>query len=251
MHRRRGRFQISDLGLIAKLNVGAGFGICYPRRRPLFVKPITWLRKFVNRGDRGYPVATLAFYGPDDKKASKAVLGIIPSKDSEAQLHKWFRESPDADLRYDIKLQNTWIDIIRREGVRSVAMLEEINGCPHEEGVDYPLGQVCPTCPFWAHRRRPVNPPTALRTAIASYEPDQWGALLAAAADREKLEDTWEEWNACAEKLIRELEKRGIRSVRVPLDVEEINQFCEEEGIPNDSAARAKLAARKAQQNAE
>jgi hypothetical protein len=51
-----------------------------------------------------------SFYGPDDKKASKAVLGIILSKDSEVQLHKWFRESPDADLRYDIKLQNAWDD---------------------------------------------------------------------------------------------------------------------------------------------
>ena len=77
------------------------------------MKPITWLRKFDKRGDQGYPVATLAFYGPDDKKASKAVLGIIPSKDAEVQLHKWFRESPDADLRYEIKLQNAWIEIIR------------------------------------------------------------------------------------------------------------------------------------------
>ena len=25
-------------------------------------------------------------------------------------------------------------------------MLEEINGCPHEEGQDYPLGEVCPVC---------------------------------------------------------------------------------------------------------
>ena len=112
------------------------------------MKPITWLRKLARRSDQGYPVATLAFYGPDDKKASKAVLGIILSKDSEVQLHKWFRESPDADLRYDIKLQNAWIEIIRREGLRSVAMIEEINGCPHEEGQDYPLGEVCPACPF-------------------------------------------------------------------------------------------------------
>ena len=214
------------------------------------MKPITWLRNFVNRGDQGYPVATLAFYGPDDKKASKAVLGIFPSKDAEVQLHKWFRESPDVDLRYDIKLQKTWIEIVRREGVRSLAMLEEINGCPHEEGVDYPLGQVCPTCPFWAHRRRPVSPPAAGLAAIASYEPDQWGALLAIAADRQNLEDTWEEWNAGVEKLIAELHERGIPCVRVPLDVEEIKQFCEEQGIPNDGKARADLAARKAQQNA-
>lgn len=25
---------------------------------------------------------------------------------------------------------------------------------PHEEGVDYPEGHVCPQCPFWAHRDR-------------------------------------------------------------------------------------------------
>jgi hypothetical protein len=75
------------------------------------MKPITWLRKFAKRGDQGYPVATLAFYGPDDKKASKVVLGVT-----------------NVDLRYDINLQNAWIEIIRRDGVRSVAMLQEING---------------------------------------------------------------------------------------------------------------------------
>ena len=119
------------------------------------MRPITWLRKLAKRGDRGYPVATLAFYGPDDKKASKAVLGIIVSQDADPQLHKWFREVPDADLRYDVKLQSAWLEIMRREGVQSLAMLEAINGCTHEEGIDYPLGQVCPACPFWAHRRRP------------------------------------------------------------------------------------------------
>jgi hypothetical protein len=121
------------------------------------MKPITWLRKIVKKGDRGYPVATIAFYGPDDKKASKAVLGIIPSNESPIQLHKWFRESPNADLRYDIKLHDALIELMRREGVRSAAMLEEINGCPHEEGLDYPVGEVCPECTFWAHRQRPIE----------------------------------------------------------------------------------------------
>ena len=121
------------------------------------MKPITWLRKIVKNGNRGYPVATIAFYGPDDKKASKVVLGIFPSNGSTVQLHKWFRESPDVDLRYDIKLQDTLIEIIRREGVRSTAMLEEINGCPHEEGLDYPVGEVCLECPFWANRQRPIE----------------------------------------------------------------------------------------------
>jgi hypothetical protein len=36
------------------------------------MKPISWLRKFAKRDKRDYPLATLIFYGPDDKKASKA-----------------------------------------------------------------------------------------------------------------------------------------------------------------------------------
>src|SRR4029077_1894506 len=150
----------------------------------------------------------------------------------------------------DTKLQNTWIEILRREGGRSLAMMEEINGCPHEEGVDYPLGQVCPACPFWAKRQRPDDrPATSLLTAIASYKPDQWEALLASAADRENLEDTWEQWNAGVEKVIAKFEAKGIPYVRVPLDIEEIKQFCEEQGIPNDGKARVNLAIRKAEQN--
>jgi hypothetical protein len=214
------------------------------------MKPITWLRKFHKRGDQGYPVATLAFYGPDDKKASKAVLGIILSKGSEPQLHKWFRESPAVDLRYDIKLQNIWIEIIRREGVRSVAMLEEISGCPHEEGLEYPLGEVCPACPFWAHRQRPIEPPGAFLTAIATYRQDQWEMLLAAAADRDTMDETWEKWNEGIKELIVALEAKSIPYVRVPLEVEEIVQFCAQEGIPNDAKARSNLAIRNAERNA-
>jgi hypothetical protein len=92
-----------------------------------------------------------------------------------------------------------------------------------------------------------IPPPPSFPQSPAN-EPDQWEALLASAADREKLEDTWEEWNAGVEKLIAEFQARGIPHVRVPLDIEEIKQFCEEQDIANDGKARAALAARKAEQ---
>jgi hypothetical protein len=228
------------------------------------MKPITWLRKSSKRAHRGYPVAVLMFYGPDNKKASKAVLSIIVTPNSEPVLHKWFRELPNADLRYGIKLQNTWIEIIRQEGVRTVMMVEEINGCPHEEGVDYPVGEVCPECPYWANRRRPFEPPADFleshadslalpeqsAAAIATYRKDQWEMLRATAADRDNLEETWEEWNTGLEKLVAKLEAGGILYVRVLLDVEEIQRFCQEQGIPNDSTARSKLALSKAKEDA-
>lgn len=38
------------------------------------------LRKKANRGFRGYPLATMAFYGPDDQVASKVAVGVLPSE---------------------------------------------------------------------------------------------------------------------------------------------------------------------------
>ena len=38
--------------------------------------------------------------------------------------------------------------------VKSVAMIEDIIGCPHEKGIDYPNGESCPKCSFWKGRDR-------------------------------------------------------------------------------------------------
>jgi len=37
-------------------------------------QPRKWLSKKGETGFRGYPVGTVAFYGPDDKRASKVVV---------------------------------------------------------------------------------------------------------------------------------------------------------------------------------
>jgi hypothetical protein len=115
-------------------------------------KPITKLRKRAKQGDRGLPKATLAFYGPDNTRASKAVLGIFLHDDSEAIIHRYF--SDDADARYKIDIQENILARLREHNVRSLIMMEEIFGCPHEEGIDYPKGEPCPQCPFWKGRDR-------------------------------------------------------------------------------------------------
>ncbi len=54
------------------------------------------LDKKRRRGFRGYPLATVAFYGPDDKRASKAVVGIFRAKGQEvAALKRWYSEHGD------------------------------------------------------------------------------------------------------------------------------------------------------------
>ncbi len=111
------------------------------------------LEKLANR-KTGYPIATIAYYGPDDQFASKVVVGILKSeKDKEAtELRKWF--SKDLDVRFDEAVILEMFAYIEANQVRRVAMVDRIIGCPHEEGKDYPLGEVCPQCPYWANRDR-------------------------------------------------------------------------------------------------
>ena len=105
------------------------------------------------KGFRGYPVATVAFYGPDNKRASKVVVGIIEGKDLDADvLERWFSDS--ADVRTDPAITEAIVRFIESHGVKSVLVSDGLMGCPHEEGKDYPEGQKCPQCPYWANRDR-------------------------------------------------------------------------------------------------
>ena len=113
---------------------------------------ITLLRKKAKKGDQGFPRASIAFYGPDDRKATKAVLGIILRRGDEPMLHRYFSEEKDA--RYNIEIQKDILARIEEHEVRSLIMIEKIFGCPHEEGIDYPEGEACPRCPFWKDRDR-------------------------------------------------------------------------------------------------
>jgi len=111
------------------------------------------LRKRAKKGLRGYPVATIAFYGPDDSRASKVAVGIVVKEGAEATfLERW--HSDIADVRSDPHINEKILTFIRSNEVKSVVLVDRIIGCPHEEGVDYPEGETCPQCPFWAARDR-------------------------------------------------------------------------------------------------
>lgn len=110
------------------------------------------LTKMVWKGDRGFPIGTVAFYGPDNTRASKVVCGIIQYEDAEPDvMRKWFT---DGDGRESEKILGELLSFMDENHVKSVAMVEEIIGCPHEEGIDYPEGESCPECQYWKNRNR-------------------------------------------------------------------------------------------------
>jgi tetratricopeptide (TPR) repeat protein len=117
----------------------------------------TSLRKKAQKGFLGYPLVTIAFYGPDDRRATKVAVGIINNEDEDSprEMNRWFTDK--GDIRRDGEVFEAISRLIRARNVQSVAMSEAILGCPHEEGIDYPERESCPQCPFWAGRRRPLD----------------------------------------------------------------------------------------------
>lgn len=110
------------------------------------------LAKKAKKGFRGFPLATIAAYGPDDQKASKLVISIVEHEDADPSvMRKWF--ATDGDVRHDPEILTEVTAFLADHGILSVAMVDRIIGCPHEEGVDYE-GPTCPACPFWAGRDR-------------------------------------------------------------------------------------------------
>ena len=111
------------------------------------------LRSEEAAGYRGYPIATIAIYGPDDKRATKMAVGIVVSDAGDiGQLERWTIDK--GDIRENAAVGGEIMSFIRKNGARTVILSEGVIGCPHEEGVDYPEGGVCPQCPFWAGRDR-------------------------------------------------------------------------------------------------
>jgi hypothetical protein len=105
------------------------------------------------KGFQGYPVATIAFYGPDALRATKISVGVIAAESAEADpLERWFSE--ERDVRRDATVLEAVVRFIEQHGVKSVSSVDRIIGCPHEEGIDYPTGEKCPKCTYWANRDR-------------------------------------------------------------------------------------------------
>ena len=111
------------------------------------------LLKRARKGFRGYPVATIAFYGPNDRYATKIAVGIVAHEGGHADiLERWYAE--DHDIRNDEETARQIQAFLLQHDVVSVAMADRIIGCPHEEAIDYPRGNACPECPFWRSRDR-------------------------------------------------------------------------------------------------
>ena len=123
------------------------------------------LQRRAQNGFQGYPLGIVAFYGPDDQTATKAVIGIVNAAGSTAQeVKQWHFEN--GDLRKDVPSIKALFRYIEAHAVVSVALTPGIYYCPHEPGVDFPEGESCSRCSFWSDVKKPNLFKTTIQTKI-------------------------------------------------------------------------------------
>jgi hypothetical protein len=78
-------------------------------------------------------------------------------------------------------------------------------------------------------------------TGFAWYRREQWPRLHEVASDPDKLDASYDEWLAGAQRAIIQMKLAGVSVRRVDVDV--FLRWCRAEGRPVDSAARAAFVA--------
>jgi hypothetical protein len=78
---------------------------------------------------------------------------------------------------------------------------------------------------------------------VAWYTREQYESLLKLANDRDNLEDTYEDWQAAAEKMMVQLSRPGVLPWKVHIDVDELVFWCKDHNRPIDGAARTMFVA--------
>lgn len=102
---------------------------------------------------KAFPAGTVIFYGPTNLLATKVTVGVVLKEyEDPAFLERWFDDT--GDIRNNESVMKAALAFLESHGVNQVIVADRIFGCPHEEGTDYPVGDSCPACPYWAGRNR-------------------------------------------------------------------------------------------------
>jgi len=79
--------------------------------------------------------------------------------------------------------------------------------------------------------------------AVAVYLPEQYARLLATAEDANGLEPTWQEWYTVYQETRQKMAELGMDLIEVTVDLDDLEQYCQEQGLKNTSGTRAQYAA--------
>ena len=79
--------------------------------------------------------------------------------------------------------------------------------------------------------------------AVAVYRPEHYVRLLATTEDASDLEPSWQEWHTVYLETRQHMAALGIDLIEVTVDLDDLEQYCQEQGLKNTSGTRAQYAA--------
>src|SRR3979411_1286929 len=104
-----------------------GSSVIHGLREPSMVEDrfLKRLRKKARKGLRGWPIATVAFYGPNLSQATKVTVGIVPAENAEGEeLRHW--KVDQGEIRADPGIAREILELIANRRVIKVAMTDGI-----------------------------------------------------------------------------------------------------------------------------
>ncbi len=101
--------------------------------------------------DQRFPIGAITMYGPDKNYTTMIVAAVIPQTGGAPLYRRWVGNQ----VAIDERVKRAMTEFFRDHGVRSVIHVRENVGCPHYEGLDYPVGDECPFCPYWQGKQGP------------------------------------------------------------------------------------------------
>jgi hypothetical protein len=86
---------------------------------------------------------------------------------------------------------------------------------------------------------------TTTMVGVGWYTQMQWDKLQSVAVDPKILEESYAQWVEVFIAGCSMLEKAGIKTVKIPIDVDELVQWCEQNGMALDAKARSRFVTEK------
>ena len=80
---------------------------------------------------------------------------------------------------------------------------------------------------------------------LAWYRPGDWMRLKRIVADPEVVDSSYANWKRKALRAMTAMRADGHLCLKVVIDLDELSEWCEEQGIPNNTKARSQFAAYK------
>ncbi|RMF12551.1 MAG: DUF1186 domain-containing protein [Alphaproteobacteria bacterium] len=166
-----------------------------------------------------YTVGGVVAYGPDNKRATKLVARVYSGLDGDKPkaVEEWSVD--EGDIRQDPSIREQVTEFFKRHGAKPEPLPDLVCGCPHEEGVDYPVGRKCPHCHFWHDidplTLEPIEPP------VATLSPEEVLRELSKADATEQPLEALESADAQREALTEPLLQAMEKGVAQPEDLSE------------------------------